>query len=128
MEPKIPIKNLNCKSALWELCQSAYQQQHTLALSDGSTAAQEAQDEQDGTHCDEEVSHVQHLPQLTWSTLCTLQKTQDRPTVHLHPDPHTQNSCSCQLHNKNTNRFDLSMCIDPHINTLNVFGPIKCHC
>ncbi len=87
-----------------------YQQQHTPALFDRSTAAQEAQDEQHSTHCDEEVSHVQHLPQLTWSSLYILQKTQDRPTVHLHPDPHTQNSCSCQLHNKNTNRFDLSMC------------------
>lgn len=77
----------------WE----THRQQHTPALPYGSTAAQEADDHQEGPHGDEQVAHVGQVGQLRRSVLHSVQDAQQRGTVHLHPDSHTQDDGTRQL-------------------------------
>lgn len=74
-----------------------HREQHTPALSDGSTAAQEANDHQHSAHGYEQVGDVGQLRYPRWSIIHILQYTQKRTTVHLHPYSHTQDGCTCQL-------------------------------
>lgn len=76
---------------------TAYQQQHALALSDGSTAAQKANDEQEGSQCNQQVAHIEHLAELCWNIFNFPKKAEDGATVHLHPDPNTQDGNTCKL-------------------------------
>lgn len=64
-----------------------YQQQHALALLDGSTAAQEADDHQQSPYCNQQVAHIEHLTQLWRYVLNFPKKAEDGTAVHLHPDP-----------------------------------------
>lgn len=73
------------------------QQQHALALSDGSTAAQKADDEQEGSQCNQQVAHIEHLAELCWHIFNFPKKAEDGATVHLHPDPNTQDGNTRKL-------------------------------
>lgn len=79
-----------------------YQQQHALTLSDGAAAAQEADDDQQHSHCDQQVAHVEHLVQPCWSVLQFPQEAEDGAAVHLHPDPYAQDGGPRQLRGRDT--------------------------
>lgn len=77
---------------------ATHRQQHAPALPHGSAAAQEADDEQEGPHADEHVAHAGQVGQLGRSALHSFQDAQQRGTVHLHPDPHSQDDGTRQLY------------------------------
>lgn len=74
-----------------------HQHQHTPGLLHGSTAPQEAHDQQDPSDPHEQVGHVSQLAQFCWGILNVVQYSQQRATVHLHPHPHCQDGHTCQL-------------------------------
>lgn len=75
----------------------AHRQQHAPALPDRPAAAQEADDQQHAAHSDQQVADVDQLRQPGRSALHLIQQTQQRTTVHLHPDPHAQDGRTCNL-------------------------------
>lgn len=79
---------------------NAYQQQHALALPDGPTAAQEADDDQEGTDGDQQVSHVEHLINFRWDVVDFSEEVEDGAAVYLHPDPHAQDADPGQLNGR----------------------------
>lgn len=77
---------------------ATHRQQHTPALPHGSAAAQEADDQQEGTHGDEQVAHAGQVGQLSRSVLHVIQDVQQRRAVDRHPDSHTQDDGTRQLY------------------------------
>lgn len=75
----------------------AHRQQHAPALPDGAAAAQEADEQQHGAHCNEQVGDVGQLGDTRRGAIHALQQTQQRTAVHLHPHSHAQDAHACQL-------------------------------
>lgn len=83
-----------------------HRQQHTLALLDGSAAAQETDDEQKSTYTYEHVADAGQMVQLRRSVVHFFQYTQQGRVVHLHPNSHTQDDCTCQLSGAKARKAD----------------------
>lgn len=72
-----------------------YYRQHTLTLSYGAAAAEEAYDHDDDAHDDEDVGpHIEEVERL--GALHILLEVR----VHSHPDTNTKNSAAQQLERK----------------------------
>lgn len=95
MSPNLDGKLLKCARIKQQT--KSYQQQHAGALSDGATAAQEADDQQQRSDGDQQVAHVQHVREPSRRVFNLPQERQDGAAVHFHPDADAQDGRTCQL-------------------------------